>query len=96
MVHVDDLLAVGDADLRDKVMNSVTSRFTLKDLGPVSQYLGIAVKRNDFGNYEINQAQYIETVIREAKLENAKGSQYPLDPGYFKIEDHHYLSSNEE
>jgi len=43
----------------------------------------------------MSQPQYIEKIIKEGNLTSARTSPMPLDPGYFKIQNDDFLSSNE-
>lgn len=54
------------------------------DLGVLKNYLGIQVEKVD-NIYYINQEKYIDKVLNDMGLQDAKISRIPLDPGYFKI-----------
>jgi hypothetical protein len=43
----------------------------------------------------LSQSNYIEKIVNEAKLCDAKESKFPLDPGYYKLEGK-LLPSNKE
>lgn len=86
LVHVDDLLvAYNDEKLAEEAMTQVGMCFELKDLGEVRHYLGINVERSD-GVFRISQEAYVDKIIKEAGLEDAKISRIPVDTGYFKQE----------
>lgn len=96
LVHVDDLLMSGNSmDLIRSVSEALSKEFELKDLGDVRQYLGINISRDARGNFVMNQANYIDKIIEEAGLKDAKISTFPLDTGYFKNVDNQPLSSND-
>lgn len=96
IMHVDDLLvAYNDRKQLELVINGIKSHFELKDLGRVHHYLGINIERDEEGKFCISQPQYIDKIVTEANLENAKMSKYPVDPGYYKI-DSDDLDSNDE
>ena len=59
--------------------------FELKNLGGASQYLGIDIERIDDEIF-ISQTPYIDSIVEEAGLSAAKESAFPLDVGYFKVE----------
>jgi hypothetical protein len=42
----------------------------------------------------ISKSSYIEKLITEAGLSDAKSSSFPLDPGYLKITDENFLENN--
>lgn len=97
IIHVDDLLvASNDEQLITSVMNRLKSVFELKDLGEASHYLGIDITRDRSGVFSICQSRYIDKIIDEAGLTNAKDSKYPIDPGYYKLNDDVFLASNDE
>lgn len=58
--------------------------------------MGTTANKNENGHYEINQEQYIEIVVNGSGLEECKISEYPLDPGYYKLDCEHYLPNNDE
>jgi Reverse transcriptase (RNA-dependent DNA polymerase) len=96
LVHVDDILVIGkNVDFMDKFMTRIGKDFDLKDLGIVKNYLGINVERDNFGNYSICQSNYIEKIINEAGLCDAKESSFPMDVGYYKL-DGELLNNNDE
>lgn len=96
LVHVDDLLvASNSAELIQEVYKNVGKCCELKDLGEVKQYLGIDVHRDENGHFLISQSSYIEKIVSEAGLIEAKISTMPLDVGYFKTVSNTYLDSND-
>lgn len=97
LVHVDDMIVVGNDDnLIENVAAAIGKKFELKHLGDVKHFLGIDVDRDEKGNFLFSQNQYIDKIIDEAGLCDAKPSKFPLDPGYFKLKDENYLSDNNE
>lgn len=97
LVHVDDILIAGNSNrLANQVSKQINSKFELKDLGLVRHYLGIDVKRNVDGSYSIGQSRYIEKIVGEAGLTNAKISKFPIDTGYYKLDHTKKLASNDE
>ena len=96
LIHVDDMLvATNNEAFRDQLMNSVGKVFELKSLGEVKQYLGIEVETNAYGEFLISQTAFIDKIVKEAGMEDAKGAKSPIDPGYFKLEGTP-LDNNEE
>ncbi|KAG5666119.1 putative transposon Ty5-1 protein, partial [Polypedilum vanderplanki] len=45
---------------------------------------------------EIIHASYIDKIVSEAGLVDAKTSKYPLDPGYYKLQNSEPLPDNQE
>lgn len=54
----------------------------------------INVLKRDDGIFEINQHHYISKIMDTLELNDSKGSKYPLDPGYFKLDDNQFLETN--
>ena len=47
LLNVDDIILTTSSDtLRQSIMSQLSSEFAMKDLGPLSYFLGIAVSRN--------------------------------------------------
>ena len=42
------------------------------------------MRQNKQGNFFIKQSQYIQSILSRFKLQDAKDSSIPLDPGHFK------------
>lgn len=97
IVHVDDMIfASNSQNLIDTLTRSLNDSFELKNLGEVKHYLGIQVTRDHENNFSLDQSQYITKIAAAFQLEDSKGSVYPLDPGYHKLEDPHLLENNTE
>lgn len=71
-------------------------RFELKDLGDVKHFLGIDVHRTPDGTFSISQVAYIENISSKTRQSDAKSQKYPLDLGYYKLEDESMLPDNKE
>lgn len=96
LVHVDDMLvATNDETFREALMKSIGKEFELKDLGQVKHYLGIEVERTNHGEFLMSQTAFIDKIVKEAGLEEAKTMKNPIDLGYFKLNGTP-LESNEE
>lgn len=97
LVHVDDMLvAYNSENLMNGLMELVGKAFEMKDLGEVKSFLEIDVEKNVNGHYMISQPRYIEKVLKESGLKDAKESKHPLDTGYWKLSDEdNMLDSNE-
>jgi hypothetical protein len=96
LVHVDDLLAAGsDEQVINQIMEALGRRFETKNLGEAKHYLGIDIERDNNGRFLISQRLYIDKIVEEAGLTEAKISKFPLDTGYNKQEGS-LLESNAE
>ena len=88
LVYVDDLIVAStNRDLISKFETEIKSKFEIKCLGQVKQYLGMEVQRDKNGDFSINQSQYIREIINMTGLSDAKISKTPIDVGYFKLKD---------
>lgn len=80
----------------NRITDKLQCSFDLKDLGPVECYLGVQITRDNDGSFLINQERYIRKIVEEAGLVDAKLSRFPLDVGYYKINDNQVLQSNDQ
>jgi hypothetical protein len=97
IVHVDDILMVSeDEDIITNLSSQISKVFELKCLGDAKQFIGINIERLENGSFAINQSSYIRKIAETFQLQDTKGSLYPLDPGYFKLNDEELLESNSE
>lgn len=84
-VHVDDQgLASNSRRLMDWIKTEMAKRFKIKDLGPVSTFLGIRIERDRPNRLMyLSQQQYLQDVLgRFNMLEaNTRTSITPLNPG---------------
>lgn len=97
IVHVDDCLFVCSKETTiNELASKINKFFELKSLGEASIYLGIEIQKDENGIYSISQKQYINQVVKEAGLENAKSQKFPLDPGYFTQPESPLLQDNHE
>ena len=86
LVHVDDILVAGNDETAMKnMMNFIGKRFDITNLGGARQYLGIDIQKDDGGRFMISQGKYIDEIVNEAGLKDAKVSKFPLDTGYSKL-----------
>lgn len=78
LVYVDDLVITGPNPLLvNKVVTELNSFFTLKDLGELNYFLGIAIKRES-GVITLSQENYIRELLEKAGMVNAKPLPTPM------------------
>lgn len=88
ILYVDDIIvSSNNAEHIFNLYRKLCNYFELKDLGDISYYLGINITKDEEGIYSINQASYIEKLLRIHGMEDAKESKVPLDVGYRKAKD---------
>ncbi|XP_071694375.1 uncharacterized mitochondrial protein AtMg00810-like [Rutidosis leptorrhynchoides] len=77
--HVDDIILVTSSDaLRDVLLSKLANEFTMKDLGPLSSFLGISVSRTPNGLF-LNQSSYAQDIIQRAGLVSYNPAATPID-----------------
>lgn len=85
LIYVDDLLVASKAkDNVNNVYMLLNTKFEVNNLGPITQFLGIEVKKTNDSKFMIRQKGYIEKVLDKFGLQESKISKYPLDPSYGK------------
>ena len=80
-IYVDDLLIIGPSihRIRD-LKEQLKSRFRMKDLGPVSYYLGMQITRDRLNRtIYINQATYTQNLVKELGLSDCHPCKIPMD-----------------
>jgi len=66
LLYVDDIVLTSSFDaLRQSIMSLLASKFSMKDLGPLSYFLGIAVTRHIRGLF-LCYRQYAEDIFERA------------------------------
>lgn len=78
LVYVDDIIITGNNDsVVNNFIQSLSTRFSLKDLGLLSYFLGIEVSRSRNGLL-INQHRYIADILHKTKMSNATPATTPM------------------
>ncbi|MCI03707.1 copia protein, partial [Trifolium medium] len=68
LLYVDDIILITSShDLRKSIMTLLASEFAMKDLGPLSYFLGIAVTRHAGGLF-LSQSTYASDIIARAGM----------------------------
>lgn len=79
LVYVDDILVCGDNEATIKDLKEfLDDKFSIKDLGLISYYLGIEILRNSAGMF-LSRKKYALDLIKEADLLSAKPLSVPMD-----------------
>ncbi|XP_023750321.1 uncharacterized mitochondrial protein AtMg00810-like [Lactuca sativa] len=80
LLYVDDIILVTSShDLRRKFLALLDAEFAMKDLGPLSFFLGIAVTHQANGSLFLSQHQYALEILKRAGFENSKPLPTPVD-----------------
>ena len=82
LLFVDDILLFSpNVEAIRSVKDLLRTKYRMLDLGPVQQFLGIQVVRNRHTrSIHINQAPYIETILKRFQMDNCNGVSTPMDP----------------
>lgn len=68
LIYVDDIiLACGSKHLLERIKSLLNREFYMKDLGPISQFLGIQIERKGDGIY-LNQSQYLRNLLKRFNM----------------------------
>ncbi|XP_057432323.1 uncharacterized mitochondrial protein AtMg00810-like [Lotus japonicus] len=79
LLYIDDIILVASShDLRKSFMALLASEFSMKDLGPLSYFLDIAVTRH-VGGLFLNQSTYASEIIARAGMASCNPSATPVD-----------------
>jgi hypothetical protein len=82
LVHVDDCLLVGNSSGVQYAKAKVKSLFDVKDMGPVSLFLGLDVIRDRATRkLWLGQPRYIGSILKQFGMSDCKPRVAPLDTG---------------
>ncbi|CAI7820490.1 unnamed protein product, partial [Closterium sp. NIES-54] len=84
LLYVDDLLLFSDSkDLIREVKQRLGAEFAMRDLGPVTYYLGMHVDRDRAsGTIHLHQEKYVKGVVESFGMGNSKPVGTPLATGF--------------
>jgi hypothetical protein len=81
LVYVDDIIITGThPNVISDIITKLQSEFPLKDLGPLSYFLGIQVTRDATGLH-LCQTKYITELLHKTNMSGAKPSKSPCTSG---------------
>lgn len=79
LVYVDDIIITGSVPISvSSFITALSARFSLKDLGSLSYFLGVEVQPCSHGLF-LNQHKYTTDLLTRARLLDAKPVSTPLD-----------------
>lgn len=83
VVYVDNLLLASKSiETIRKVKTELHAVFKLKDLGPISEILGMQIEREgDVGSIRISQKKYVQELIERFRMSQYKPASTPLPSG---------------
>lgn len=84
-MYVDDLIITGtDTDRIQTFITKLAARFSVKDLGPLSYFLGVEVISTRDCMF-LSQHKYIHYLLVKAKMSNAKDFTSPMSPNQVPV-----------
>lgn len=79
LLYVDDIILITSTQvLRKSIMSLLATEFAMKDLGPLSYFLGIAVSRHPGGLF-LSQSTYASEILERAGMTSCKPTATPVD-----------------
>lgn len=85
LLYVDDIIAAcNSSEEVQQIERLIGAKFELKNLGPITQFLGIEVTRDTDGNFQLCQSKYIKQIALQFGLMNAKSANTPMEVNYGK------------
>ena len=96
-LYIDNLAIIApNSSTINRFISSIKEYFTIKDLGPIKDYLGIDIDLNsDKGYIKLSQANYIKKVLAKYSMENCNPISTPLD-SKIKLEPNKEQASRDE
>jgi hypothetical protein len=77
--YVDDMiLSTSSMPLLQNIIANLRSAFALKDMGPISHFLGVHVQRTAMG-FQLSQTAYAIDLLERAGMTNCKPMSTPAD-----------------
>ena len=86
IIYVDDIAIIGpDNNYISELISELSQKFTITDLGPISNYLGIEIQRSsDYKTTILSQKDYIIKVLKRFKMEQSNPVSTPVDIGFIR------------
>jgi hypothetical protein len=81
LVYVDDIIITGDDEHTvDLLVQTLAKRFSLKDLGSLTYFLGVEIQSHPRG-LVLSQHRYIQDLLHRTNMSNSRPVATPLPPG---------------
>lgn len=94
LAYVDDLLLFGEEKVVIAVKQKLKKIFSMEDLGTCCFYLGVKINHTTDGLF-LGQPSFIEKIIRDAHMVNAKPTKTPLPFGHVIYDERVELTDQE-
>ena len=81
LVYIDDIIITGDDEHAvDLLVQNLAKRFSLKDLGSLTYFLGVEIQSHPRG-LVLSQHRYIQDLLHHTNMSNSRPVATPLPPG---------------
>jgi len=81
LVYVDDIIITSDDEHAvDLLVQNLAKRFSLKDLGSLTYFLGVEIQSHPCG-LVLSQHRYIQDLLHRTNMSNSRPVATPLPPG---------------
>ncbi|GLI71559.1 hypothetical protein VaNZ11_016806 [Volvox africanus] len=82
LVHVDDMcIAAREMKTIKKIKEEIGRMFKVRDLGEISTFLGMEVRRCDDGDITLSQSRYVDRILEKHGMKDAKPRVIPVAVG---------------
>ena len=90
LAYVDDFLLISNSEEEiDRIKEKLFKLYKLKDIGEVSSFLGVEIKRNyDNHSMQLNQSGYIEKILNKFGMNDCRPVKTPAVNDIYSGEDH--------
>ena len=79
-LYVDDLILFSsNRSLVNSTKNELRRRFTIRELGPVRDYLGVRINRTPDGSIHLDQQAYLDQVLERFGMTDCNGARTPME-----------------
>lgn len=81
LLYVDDIVLTASSEsLRRVIFSRLSKEFAMKDLGPLSYFLGILVEQNASGLF-LSEQKYAKEIMERAHMASCNSTSTPVDTG---------------
>lgn len=82
LVYVDDIIITSShSDVIDQLIHALNQKFSLKDLGKLSFFLGVEVSYPSANKLFLSQQKYVSDLLYKTQMHDAKGISTPMVSG---------------
>jgi Reverse transcriptase (RNA-dependent DNA polymerase) len=84
-VYVDDIIIIcSDINYLNEIKRKLGLQFTMKDLGEISQYLGITIKRNrNSKTICLTQKKYVDDILKKYGMQDCNPVSISMEPNTY-------------